>query len=105
MEHLQPKQLEHFEDLLAQSARGIHIVFDNLTIADILGKPLPEDSYFTSENMTRAQDLLTTFLEKDTFIKKQIFVDSLQRDEHELLVRTYFHLVESAVQQTSEFKH
>lgn len=102
---MEPKQLEHFEDLLAQSTRGIHLAFDNVTIADILRKPLQEDSYFTTENMSRAQSLLTTFLENESFSKRQIFIDSLEVDDRELLVRTYFHLVESAIQQTSEFKH
>ena len=105
MEHLQDIQLEHFEDLLAQSARGIHLVFDNVTIADVLKKPLQEDSYFTAENMSRAQNLLTTFLEQNSIQKRQIFLESLNGEDRELLVRTYFHLVESAVRQISEFKH
>lgn len=105
MEHLQPNQLEHFEDLLAQSARGIHLMFDNVTIADILKKPLQEDSYFTVENMSRAQSLLTSFLERDSIPGREIFLESLGLADRELLVRTYFHLVESTVQQISEFKH
>ena len=105
MDHLQPNQLEHFEDLLAQSARGIHLMFDNMTIADVLKTPLEEDSYFTVENMNKAQDLLTAFLEKNNFVARQSYLDELTHDDQELLIRTYFHLVESTVRQISEFKH
>lgn len=105
LDHLEPHQLELFEDLLAQSAKGIHLIFDNPTIADALSKPLQEDDYFTTENMSLAQSLLTSFLERSNFYQKQMFLDSLTLEEKELLIRTYFHLVESTVQQSSEFTH
>lgn len=80
-------------------------MFDNSTIADVLKKPLEENSFFTEQNMSRAQDLLTSFLEKDSISGREHFLDSLNKEDKALLVRTYFHLVESTIQQSSEFQH
>ena len=80
-------------------------MFDNITIADVLTRPLEEDSYFTTENMSRAQSLLTSFLEQESIDSRQLYIESLDSCDQELLVRTYFHLVESTVQQISEFTH
>ena len=98
-------QLERFEDLITQSTRGLHPVFDHSTISEILKKPVDEESYFTVENMTKAQDLLNIFLKQDNAIKRQKFLGGLDTQDYELLLRTYFHLVESSIRESINLHH
>jgi hypothetical protein len=55
--------------------------------------------------MSRAQALLTAFLERDSMLAREMYLDNLNETDQELLVRTYFHLVESTIQQITEFQH
>lgn len=104
MENLSPTQIEHFEDLLAHSTTGVHAMYDNQTLAEILKKPV-EDDFFNSENMTRANQLFERFLEHETLESRRVFLDNLESNERELLIHTYFHLVESTVRQISDQNH
>lgn len=89
--------LDQIEDLLAQSMNGIHLLFENETIARILRKPTEELDLFHMKNLDRIQELFTAFLQKATFQEKQLFLDSLDTESYELLLRTYFHIVDNSL--------
>ena len=89
--------LDEIEHLLAQSMNGIHLLFDNETIASILKVPTEELDLFDVENMDRIQDLFAEFVQNVSFHEKQIFLEQLDRDSFELLLRTYFHIVDNSL--------
>ena len=77
---------------------GIHLLFDNETIARILRKPTEELDLFTADsNLDKIQDLFSAFIQKVTFQEKQIFLAELDPASYEMLLRTYFHIVDNSL--------
>lgn len=97
------ERFDQLEYLLAQSAQGVHLLFDNISIAKILGKT--DGMVLTIDNMGRAQKMLTHFLELETFWKQKAYLEGLLQEDYELFIRLYFQIVEGAVLAASRFKH
>ena len=89
--------LDQIEHLLAQSMNGIHLLFDNETIARILKVPTEEKELFHLRNLDKIQELFSEFVQIETFFGKQEFLDSLDQESFELLLRTYFHIVDNSL--------
>lgn len=99
------RQQEQIEYLLFQSTRGVHFMFDNADIAKVLSQPADEALFFTDENMDKVQGLLSRFLSCPSMQEKRSFLESLPVDEFELLIRSYFHLVENTILAHSTIRH
>lgn len=89
--------LDQIEHLLAQSMNGIHLLFDNETIARVLSKPTEEMDFFHDRNIEKLQDLFGRFLQKKTYQEKMLFLSALDSDSYEMLLRTYFHIVDNSL--------
>ena len=89
--------LDEIEHLLAQSMNGIHLLFDNETIARILKIPTEEKELFHNRNLDKIQVLFSEFVQKETFFAKQEYLQSLDQESFELLLRTYFHIVDNSI--------
>lgn len=99
------KHLDEIEFLLAQSMNGVHILFDNNEIAKVLNKPTEDKDLFSFENMDKIQDLFSQLIEQNSVPEKLDFLRSLPKDEHELLLRTYFHILDNSLQAATILKH
>lgn len=97
--------LDEIERLLSQSMNGIHVLFDNTRIAGILRKPTEEMDFFSFDKIDRIQSLFTQFVEKPTLDEKRDFLDSLDRESYEILVRTYFHIVDNSILAANRPRH
>ena len=89
--------LDEIEYLLAQSMNGIHLLFDNETIARVLKTPTEEKVLFHNRNLDKIQGLFAEFVQQETFHQKQQFLSSLDNESFELLLRTYFHIVDNSL--------
>ena len=95
---IEKKQLKEIEFLFTQSAKGLHLLFDDKNrLADILKEPTKEQSFFSSENMKRIQSLFTDLISKKTFQDKKEYLSKLNAENFEILVRTYFHIVDNTL--------
>ncbi len=103
--HISPDKLEQIEYLLSQSTQGIHLLFDNNSIAKILSNPTENIDFFTVDNIKKVQGILKDFIERKSLSEKQKFLKNLDVDTYELLVRTYFNIVDNAVLEATEHKH
>lgn len=102
---IEAKNLAQIEPLISQSARGIHLLFDNLSIAKVLSRPSNDDDFFSFQNVARIQDLLSQFIAQSSHRAKMDYLNSLSVENYELLVRTYFHILENTVLANSPLKH
>lgn len=102
---IQEKSLERMEALLKQSAMGIHILFDNMSIAEVMTKKLDDKDFFDFDKMKRVQDVMTELIAKKTYFEKMSFLRDLDRESYGMLVRTYFHIVENNVRAASDMAH
>ncbi len=97
MLEIKQNELNEIELLLNQSVKGYHFLFDHKKVAQILKTPTEEIDFFSKENLQRVQTLMTDLLSKKSFHQKQTYLSSLDHQNFELLVRTYFHIVDSTV--------
>jgi hypothetical protein len=97
--------LDQIEHLLAQSMNGIHLLFDNETIARILKVPTEDNVLFHYRNLEMVQDLFTKFVQLPTFFEKQAYLHSLDEKSFEILLRTYFHIVDNSLYATDSSRH
>jgi hypothetical protein len=102
---IQEKSLERMESLLKQSAMGIHILFDNLSIAEVMTQTSDDKDFFDFDKMKRVQDVMTELIAKKTYFEKMSFLRELDKDSYNMLVRTYFHIVENTVRANNELSH
>lgn len=93
------------EYLLHQSAQGIHFMFERAEIIRILQEPTDSQQFFTFDNLGKVQDMLTKFIERPTIVEKQSYLERLSRQDYELLIRAYFHLVENTILTKSKVRH
>lgn len=102
---LEPTTLDQIEYLLYQSTKGIHFLFDKKEIGSILKTPTDEVEFFSQNNIDKVQSLFNDFLNKKTIVEKQIYLSNLDKESFEILVRTYFHIVENSVNISRKQKH
>ncbi len=97
--------LDQIEHLLAQSMNGIHLLFDNETIARILKTPTESIDLFHVKNIERIQKLFTDFIQKETFQEKELYLQSLDPESYEMLLRTYFQIVDNSLFSADPIRH
>ncbi len=95
---IEKRQLKEIEFLFHQSTKGIHWLFeDNKKLAHILRHPTQEKSFFDSKNMQKIQKVFTELVSKKSIKAKQNYLSMLDSENFEILVRTYFHIVDNTI--------
>lgn len=101
--YLNDDQIKNLKNILDQSEIGVHLLFDNRSIADVFQKSFSEDQFFQVENLKSVQDDLLKLLQFSTLTEKQSFIKSLCPQEQERLIRAYFYIIENNIR--SKKKH
>lgn len=93
------------EALLHHSTRGTHILFDNETIAQILKAPTDQKVFLDSEKLKQVQEIITKLIVKRSYNEKLAYLKDLDQTSLEMLVRTYFHIVENTIKANTNQLH
>lgn len=99
------KNIEALEKFLSQSLVGLHHLFDHDSIAAILRKPTDDGDFFSFDNLGKIQSLMDDLLKHDSLDAKRAFLRRLDSKSYEILLRTYFHIVENTVASSKPLKH
>lgn len=106
MAGIEEKNLEQIEYLVHQSTQGFHYLFSNGDIVSALKKAEEEgQDFFTFENRNKVQSLLLQIIERHSFADKQDYLETLNREDYELVIQAYFHLVDNTILAKSSLKH
>lgn len=105
MSIIEEKNLERMESLLSHSALGVHVLFENKSIADALREVKDDHDFYNLDKMKRVQDVMTELIAKKTYFEKVAYLRSLDSDSYQMVVRAYFHIVENTVRAAHEFPH
>ena len=105
MEKIEEKSLVEMEALLHHSTRGIHILFDNQTIARILRAPTDQKVFLDVNKIKDVQEILTKLITKRSYNEKLAFLRDLDPESLEMLIRTYFHIVENTIRASTNQYH
>ena len=98
-------QLEALESFLNQSLKGHHHLFDQDRIKKILAKPNVGDEFFSVGNMEQIQTLIVELMKRPSLAEKRRYLHGLNSDSYEMVVRAYFHIVDSTMQAASNPVH
>ncbi len=102
---VEEKSLQRMEALLKQSAMGIHILFQNRDIAEAMKTAKNTADFFDFNKMKRVQDVMTELIGKSTYYEKLAYIQDLDVESYQMLIRTYFHIVENTVRANTEQHH
>lgn len=90
---IEPNSLRQMEDLFTQSARGIHLLFDNHTIA----KAMKTDEMVAIEDLEQVQTVMTELISRNSIFEKMDYLRDLEPEKLALLVKAYFRLLDSTL--------
>ena len=102
---IKERDLHEIEFFLNQSTRGHHLLFDRKQVADILKTPTEKIDFFKKNSLGRIQNLLTGLIAKKSLEAKRNYLKSLDNEAFEILLRTYFHIVDNAVLASTKTVH
>ena len=103
--NLDESSLERMESLLSHSAMGVHVLFDNKSIATVLKEVTDDKDVYNPEKMQKVQDMMTNLISKRTYFEKMAYLQALDNESYHILVRAYFHIVENTVRANHEHQH
>ena len=98
-------QIQELERFLQQSMIGIHHLFEKDSITEILRTPNEETDFFNTENADRIQQLMIQLAQCPSLASKKHFLEDLDPESYELVVRTYFQIVDSTLLSSNISKH
>ena len=105
---IQEESLERMEALLKQAAQGVHVLFENATIAEVMSKVVDQKDFFNLQKMQRVQEQMTELINKKSYFEKVSFLDQIKgadNEAFEMLIRTYFHIVENTARSETTLNH
>ncbi len=97
--------LEKMDQLIYQSARGIHILFDKADIVRAIRSEDPSLEENTIEKLKLVQELLYKFIRLKSVDDKQVYLQKLNPHDQALLIRAYFKIVDNSILNKTMEKH
>ncbi len=97
--------LERMDQLIYQSAKGIHILFEKRDIVRAIQDTDPRLEENTIEKLKLVQELLYKFIRIETVEAKRSYLTELSDHEHSLLIRAYFKIVDNSILNKLSEKH
>jgi hypothetical protein len=98
MIYVSQEQLDQVNYLLAQSALGNHLLFDQHTLRRVLPGLAPAET--RSAAVEKAEKLLEQMILRPTLGAKKAFLESLSPDLHDDVARVYFNIVQNTARET-----
>jgi hypothetical protein len=100
-------EIQELEKFFHQSMRGIHHLFDRDEISRIMKSSNEEKDvdFHKIENLDRIQKLMIELAKCPSLNDKRYFLEQLDPESYELVVRTYFQIVDSTLLSTNATKH
>ena len=103
--NIEEQCLDAIEGLLSQSLKGLHFLFDKDDIARVLKTPTEELDLFNEENIPKVQDLFLELIENYSFAEKKSYLDQLDNESYEIVLRAYFHIVDNTASTSFSLRH
>ena len=103
--YLDQAQVQSLQKILSQSELGIHVLFDNDLISTVFKQPYNEDDFFNPENLKKVQEEVLKLVQYKTLVQKQDFINSLDAESKQRIVRAYFYIIENNIRSHSKQTH
>ncbi len=103
MIYIDEEQLDQVEYLINQSVQGHHVLFDFQKIKDVLKQN--ESHCFDNEEAYGVEHHIEHVLSKPTLSEKKAYLDQLDEETLEKVIRTYFNIIENNVLENLKEAH
>jgi hypothetical protein len=97
--------LEKMDQLIYQSARGVHILFEKADIVRAIRSEDPSLEENTIEKLKLVQELLYKFIRMKSVDEKRSYLQTLSIHDHALLIRAYFKIVDNSIMNKTSDNH
>ncbi len=97
--------LQQIEYLLAQSVKGLHLLFDKELIKQAFTQPKNGISDFEQEDRQKIQNLFAGLIESTSLGDKKGYLKKLSSEDQEILIKAYFHIVENTIKNSLKLTH
>ncbi|MBC7690509.1 MAG: hypothetical protein H7222_01960 [Methylotenera sp.] len=99
MIYISEDQLNQVEYLIDQSRQGNHVLFDAETIKRVFNA-IPRVHFPNEEQCYTVEHHIERLIEKPSLMQKRAYLEQLDTDTFDLVVRTYFNIVENKMHET-----
>ena len=97
--------LEQMDNLILQSSKGIHLLFEKPDIISALNNSESKKDENDIEKLKKIQEVLYKFISLKQYQEKKQFIKTLEDDEYNLLIRAYFKIVENSMLNKVKVRH
>jgi hypothetical protein len=97
--------LEQMDNLILQSSRGMHLLFEKTEIVTALNDSNRHEDENDIEKLKKIQEVLYKFISLKKYSEKRDFLKTLNQQEHSLLIRAYFKIVENSMLNKVKVRH
>lgn len=97
--------LQQIEYLLAQSVKGLHLLFDKQKIKLAYTKPKNGILDFDKEDRDKIQNLFSGLIKSTSLDQKEGYLNKLSDEDQEVLIKAYFHIVENTIKNSLKLTH
>ncbi len=105
LESFGESNLQQIEYLLAQSVKGLHLLFDKQIIKKAYTQPKNGILDFDQEDRDKVQNLFAGLIQNTSLSDKKGYLKQLSDEDHEVLIKAYFHIVENTIKNSLKISH
>ncbi len=105
MEDLTYECLEQMDNLILQSSKGMHLLFEKNEIILALNDAKRHQDEKDIDKLKKIQEVLYKFISLKKYSEKRDFLKTLGEDEQSLLIRAYFKIVENSMITKDKIRH
>lgn len=105
LESFGESNLQQIEYLLAQSVKGLHLLFDTKKIKLAYTQPKNGIMDFDKEDIDKIQNLFSGLIQSTSMVEKKGYLDNLSEEDQEVLIKAYFHIVENTIKNGLKLTH
>jgi hypothetical protein len=105
LESFGESNLQQIEYLLAQSVKGLHLLFDSQTIKQAYTQPRNGIMDFDQEDREKVQNLFSGLIQNTSLDAKKDYLSQLSDEDQEVLIKAYFHIVENTIKNSLKISH
>lgn len=105
MIYVSEDQLDQVEYLIGQSIQGNHVLFDTDTIKRVFRNGSGGLPTLATEHAYPVEHHIESLITMPTLLQKRAYLEKLDSTTFELVVRTYFNIVENNLLESAEVRH
>jgi len=90
--YISKDQMDELQFILSQAEIGVHVLFENHEIKKVFSKTLNLE-----DNIEEVEKLMEEFIAVPSISGKKFYFDALDENEKDIIIRSYFNIIENNI--------